>query len=154
MKGELAPNFSLKNTAKNDVSLDDYRGKSVIIAFYPGAFTGVCDDETFALQDNLSKLSQSNAEVLGISVDSPWANAEFAKKYKLEFELLSDLDRTVVEAYDAKFVGLGGIENYTCANRDVVVIDKDGIIQYRWVAENPGIEPDYDSIIKIAESLV
>ena len=45
MKGELAPNFSLKNTAKNDVSLDDYRGKTVIIAFYPGAFTGVCDDE-------------------------------------------------------------------------------------------------------------
>ena len=153
MIGESAPNFTLKNTGKTDVSLSDYKGKTVILAFYPGAFTGVCDTEMCSFQDNFSKLSESNATVIGISVDSPWANAEFASKYNLEFELLSDLDREVVEAYDAKFIGLGGIEGYVSANRVVIVIDENGIIKHRWVAENPGIEPDYDAIIKLAESL-
>ena len=153
MIGESAPNFTLKNTEKTDVSLSDYKGKTVILAFYPGAFTGVCDTEMCSFQDNFSKLSEANAAVIGISVDSPWANAEFASKYNLEFELLSDLDREVVEAYDAKFIGLGGIEGYVSANRVVIVIDENGIIKHRWVAENPGIEPDYDAIIKLAESL-
>ena len=153
MIGESAPNFTLKNTGKSDVSLSDYKGKTVILAFYPGAFTGVCDNEMCAFQDNFGKLGNSNATVIGISVDSPWANAEFANKYNLEFELLSDIDREVVEAYDAKFVGLGGIEGYVSANRVVIVIDGEGIIKHRWVAENPGVEPDYDAIIKLAESI-
>ena len=153
MLGESAPNFTLKNTEKSDVSLSDYKGKTVILAFYPGAFTGVCDNEMCAFQDNFGKLSHSNAAVIGISVDSPWANAEFASKYNLEFELLSDIDREVVEAYDAKFVGLGGIEGYVSANRVVIIIDGEGIIKHRWVAENPGVEPDYDAIIKLAESI-
>ena len=153
MIGKSAPNFTLRNTEKSDVSLSDYKGKTVILAFYPGAFTGVCDNEMCAFQDNFSKLGNSNTAVIGISVDSPWANAEFAKKYNLEFELLSDIDREIVNAYDAKFVGLGGIEGYVSANRVVIVIDSEGIIKHRWVAENPGVEPDYDAIIKLAESI-
>ena len=153
MIGEEAPKFTLKNTSKDSVSLSDYDGKTVILAFYPGAFTGVCDKEMCSFQDNLAKLNQSNSTVIGISVDSPWANAEFARKYNLEFELLSDIDRKVVELYDAKFVGLGGIEGYVSANRVVVVIDKQGIIQHHWVAENPGVEPDYDAVVALAQSL-
>ena len=153
MIGEAAPEFTLKNTAKESKSLSDYRGKTVILAFYPGAFTGVCDKEMCAFQDNMAKLNNAAATVIGISVDSPWANAEFARKYNLEFELLSDLDREVVEAYDAKFVGLGGLEGYVSANRVVVVVDKDGVVQHRWVAENPGVEPDYEAIVGLAESL-
>ena len=153
MIGEPAPSFTLKNTAKTDVSLEDYKGKTVILAFYPGAFTGVCDDEMCSFQNNFARLNDSNATVIGISVDSPWANAEFAAKYNLEFELLSDLDREVVEAYDAKFIGLGGIDGYESANRVVIVVDKEGIIRHRWVAENPGVEPDYDEIVSFAQSL-
>ena len=153
MIGEEAPKFTLKNTSKDAVSLSDYDGKTVILAFYPGAFTGVCDKEMCSFQDNLAKLNQSNSTVIGISVDSPWANAEFARKYNLEFELLSDIDRKVVELYDAKFVGLGGIEGYVSANRVVVVIDKQGIIQHHWIAENPGVEPDYDAVVALAQSL-
>ena len=153
MIGEPAPNFTLKNTSKEDVSLEDFSGKCVILAFYPGAFTGVCDSEMCSFQDNLAKLNDSNATVLGISVDSPWANAEFASKYNLDFDLLSDIDRDVVEAYDAKFVGLGGIDGYTSANRVVIIVDKEGTIRHRWVAENPGVEPDYDEIVSIAQSL-
>ena len=151
--GDTAPAFTLKTTDKSDVSLADYSGKTVILAFYPGAFTGVCDKEMCAFQDNLVKLNDSNSTVLGISVDSPWANAEFARKYDLEFTLLSDIDRKVVNAYDAVFVGLGGIEGYVCANRVVIVIDKAGVVQHRWVAENPGVEPDYDAIVAFAASL-
>ena len=153
MIGEAAPEFTLKNTSKEAVSLADFRGKTVVIAFYPGAFTGVCDKEMCTFQDNLAKLNGSSATVIGISVDSPWVNAEFARKYNLEFELLSDLDREVVEAYDATFVGLGGLEGYVSANRVVIVVDKEGLIQHRWVAENPGVEPDYDAIVTLAESL-
>ena len=153
MIGEAAPIFTLKNTSKEDVSLSDYNGKTVILAFYPGAFTGVCDDEMCKFKDNFSRLSEANTEVIGISVDSPWTNAEFAAKYNLDFELLSDIDREVVKAYDAKFVGLGGIDGYVSANRVVIIIDKEGIVRHRWVAENPGIEPDYDGLMKIAESL-
>ena len=151
--GDTAPAFTLKTTDKSDVSLADYSGQTVILAFYPGAFTGVCDKEMCAFQDNMSKLNQSNTAVLGISVDSPWANAEFSRKYNLEFSLLSDLDRDVVKAYDATFTGLGGIEGYVSANRVVIVIDKYGIVQHRWVAENPGVEPDYDAIVSFAPSL-
>ncbi len=151
--GDTAPAFTLKNTQKSDVSLADYAGKTVILAFYPGAFTGVCDKEMCAFQDNLDKLNISDSIVLGISVDSPWANAEFARKYNLEFTLLSDIDREVVKAYDATFVGLGGIEGYVCANRVVIVIDKNGVVQHRWVAENPGVEPDYDAVVAFAASL-
>jgi peroxiredoxin len=140
--GDTAPAFTLKNTGKSDVTLADYIGQTVVLAFYPGAFTGVCDKEMCAFQDNLAKLNDINTTVFGISVDSPWANAEFARKYNLEFDLLSDLDREVVNSYDAAFVGLGGIDGYVCANRVVIVIDKAGIVQHRWVAENPGVEPD------------
>ena len=151
--GNAAPDFTLKNTSKDDVSLSDYAGKTVVLAFYPGAFTGVCDKEMCAFQDNMSKLNDANAVVLGISVDSPWANAEFARKYELEFTLLSDVDRNVVKMYDATFTGLGGIEGYVSANRVVIVIDREGVVQHRWVAENPGVEPDYDAVVSFASSL-
>ena len=81
-------------------------------------------------------------------------NAEFASKYNLDFDLLSDIDRDVVEAYDAKFVGLGGIDGYTSANRVVIIVDKEGIIRHRWVAENPGVEPDYDEIVSCHDLIV
>ena len=151
--GETAPAFTLKTTDKSDVSLSDFTGQNVILAFYPGAFTGICDKEMCAFQDNIGKLNGAGAVVLGISVDSPWANNAFSQKYDLEFSLLSDVDRKVVKSYDASFVGLGGIEGYVSANRVVIVIDGDGIVRYRWDAENPGVEPDYDAVVDFASTL-
>ena len=141
-----------KNTSKEEVSLSDYQGETVILAFYPGAFTGVCDKEMCSLQDNLSELNAVGAKVIGISVDSPWANGEFARKYEIEFELLSDLDREVIDSYDTKFVGLGGLEGYVSANRAIVIVEPKGFVKYRWVAENPGVEPDYQQIVSICGS--
>ena len=150
---DTAPDFTLKNTNKEDVSLSDYSNKTVVLAFYPGAFTGVCDTEMCTLQDNLNAFNALDALVLGISVDSPWANGGFSKQYKLEFELLSDLDRKVIKDYDVLFTGLGGIDEYTCANRAVFII-KDGSIKYNWEAEpNPGVEPNYDEIKSTLKNL-
>ena len=145
---EIAPDFNLKNTEKNNIALSSYRGKTVVLAFYPGAFTGVCDTEMCSLRDCMNSFNDLNATVLGISVDSPWANAEFAKKYEINFNLLSDYNRDVSKAYDMIFNGLGGLEGYECSNRGVIIIDGQGLIQYRWVAENPGVEPNYSEIIE------
>ncbi len=119
---DAAPEFTLKNTNKEDVSLSDYNDKTVVLAFYPGAYTGVCDTEMCTLQDNLNSFNDLNASVIGISVDSPWANGAFSKQYNLDFELLSDIDRKVIKEYDVLFTGLGGIGGYTSANRAVFII--------------------------------
>ncbi len=150
---EIAPDFNLKNTEKNEIALSSFKGKTVVLAFYPGAFTGVCDTEMCSLRDSMNSFNDLNATVLGISVDSPWANAEFAKKYEINFNLLSDYNRDVSKAYDMIFNGLGGLEGYECSNRGVLIIDGEGLIQYRWVAENPGIEPNYSEIIEKVKSL-
>ena len=150
---EIAPDFNLKNTEKNNIALSSYKGKTVVLAFYPGAFTGVCDTEMCSLRDSMNSFNDLNATVLGISVDSPWANAEFAKKYEINFNLLSDYNRDVSKAYDMIFNGLGGLEGYECSNRGVIIIDREGLIQYRWVAENPGVEPNYSEIIEKVKSL-
>ena len=150
---EIAPDFNLKNTEKNDIALSSYKGKTVVLAFYPGAFTGVCDTEMCSLRDSMNSFNDLNTTVLGISVDSPWANAEFAKKYEINFSLLSDYNRDVSKAYDMIFNGLGGLEAYECSNRGVIIVDGEGLIQYRWVAENPGVEPNYSEIIEKVKSL-
>ena len=149
-----APSFELKNTNKESVSLDSFKGKTVVLAFYPGAFTGVCDTEMCTFNDNLSKLNDSNAVVLGISVDSPWSNGAFKEKYGIEFELLSDYERSVVSDYDVTFTGLGGLDGYVSANRAVFVLNSEGIIKYKWVAENPGVEPNYDEVLAEVDELV
>ena len=150
---DAAPEFTLKNTNKEDVSLSDFGEKTVVLAFYPGAFTGVCDTEMCTLQDNLKAFDDLDTTVLGISVDSPWANGGFSKQYGLGFDLLSDLDRGVIKKYDVLFEGLGGIEGYTCANR-AVYIAKNSTIKYSWEASpNPGVEPNYDEIKNALENL-
>ena len=150
---DAAPDFTLKNTDKEDVSLSDFGDKAVVLAFYPGAFTGVCDTEMCTLQDNLKAFNDLDTTVLGISVDSPWANGGFSKQYSLGFDLLSDLDRSVIKEYDVTFEGLGGIEGYTCANRAVYIV-KDSTIKYSWEASpNPGVEPNYDEIKSALENL-
>ena len=149
-----APSFELKNTNKESVSLDSFKGKTVVLAFYPGAFTGVCDTEMCTFNDNLSKLNDSNAVVLGISVDSPWSNGAFKEKYGIKFELLSDYERSVVSDYDVTFTGLGGLDGYVSANRAVFVLNSEGIVKYKWVAENPGVEQNYDEVLAEVDELV
>tara|TARA_B100001750_G_C14875761_1_gene287900 strand:- start:9 stop:476 length:468 start_codon:yes stop_codon:yes gene_type:complete len=150
---DRAPLFELNNTKKEVVSLSDYIGKPIVLAFFPGAYTGVCDTEMCSLRDNMNSFNDLNATVFGISVDSPWSNGAFSKEYDLNFDLLSDYNRHVIKQYDVTFDGLGGLEGYESSNRAVVIIDSEGFIKYKWVAENPGIEPNYNEIIDALKNL-
>ena len=149
--GDMAPDFTLTAQDKSSVSLSEMRGSRVILAFYPAAFTGVCTKEMCAVSDGLASLESSGGSVLGISVDSPFSNAAFAEANGITFPLLSDVHREAVEAYG---VALGDfvIPGYTVAQRSVFVVEADGSIGYAWVADNPGLEPDYDAVMAHCES--
>ena len=144
--GQEAPNFTLKNTNHDEVTLSELKGQNVVLAFYPAAFTGVCETELCTFRDNLSAFNNSNAVVFGISVDSPFANAGFKAKNDLNFQLLSDYTRSTVTAYGIALPNFAGMPGYTASERAVFVVDATGNIAYRWVGENPGVEPNYDEV--------
>jgi len=142
----MAPDFTLTAHDKSSVTLSDLRGRRTILAFYPAAFTGVCTKEMCTFSDGMASLSSSGASILGISVDSPFSNAAFAEANGIGFPLLSDVHREAVDAYGVSLSDFV-IPGYTVAQRSIFVVESDGSIGYSWVAENPGIEPDYDAVI-------
>ena len=144
--GDIAPDFTLTAQDKSKVTLSDMRGERVILAFYPAAFTGVCTTEMCTFSEGMASLGDSGVKALGISVDAPFSNGAFAEKNGISFPLLSDVHREAVNAYGVAlndFV-IGG---YTVAQRSVFVVEADGTIGYAWVAENPGIQPNYDEVM-------
>ncbi len=145
-KGKKAPDFNLYDTDRKSRSLSEFHGKNVVLAFYPGAFTGVCTKEMCALQDSMSKLNDLNAQVVGISVDSPFSNKGFAAQNKLQFPLLSDFSREVSKKYAGVYQDFAGVKGYTASKRAVYIIDPEGKIKYVWITEDPGVEPDYKEI--------
>lgn len=151
--GDKAPDFTLVDTDKKARSLKEFQGKNVVLAFYPGAFTGVCTKEMCALRDSMARFNELNAQVLGISVDSPFANKAFATHNKLEFPLLSDFERTVTKSYGIVLAGFAGLDGYSVAKRSVFVLDKTGVVRYVWVTDNPGVEPNYDDVTKALASV-
>jgi peroxiredoxin len=144
--GERAPEFSLPDTGRRAVKLSELRGRNVVLAFYPGAFTKVCQKEMCAFRDMLASLERLNAQVVGISVDSPWANAAFAAANRIEFLLLSDHTRAVSRQYGGVHEDFVGLSGYSVAKRAVFVVDREGIVRYAWVSEDPGAEPPYAEI--------
>lgn len=146
--GQKAPNFTLTDTGKKPVSLSDFSGKKVVLLFYPGAFTGVCEKELCTFRDSMSVFNNIKAQVLGISVDSPFANKGFAEKNQFTFPLLSDYTRQVSEQYCGLVNNFAGLPGLTVSNRAVYIIDERGAVTYAWVGENPGVEPPYDEVKK------
>ena len=143
-----APGFSLPNEKREQISLESFRGQHVILAFFPAAFTGVCTTEMCTFRDSFARLSDANAAILGVCVDAPFTNAAFAEKNELPFPILSDYRREVVRAYGVDHDDFAGLEGYTAAKRSIFVVDAEGTIVYTWCAPNPGVEPDYDAVIR------
>ncbi|MDG6964992.1 MAG: peroxiredoxin [Nitrososphaerota archaeon] len=148
--GEMAPDFSLYDSEAKVRKLSDFlvRGKKTILAFFPGAFTGVCTKEMCAFRDMHEELKKLKADVVGISVDPPFANKAFAEQHNLSFPLLSDFKREAIREYGVVWKNLGGMEGYDSASRAIFVVDESGKIVYEWVGENPGKYPDFDAIKK------
>ena len=131
--GQPAPNFTLKDQNQNQVSLNDFKGKKVVLAFYPLDFSPVCSKEHACFHDDFSQFEGLDAEVLGISVDSAWAHKAFAEKLGIQYRLLADFHP---KGEVAKTYGLY-LEDKGITNRATVIIDKEGIIRYVSVYDIP-----------------
>lgn len=151
--GQKAPEVEFVDTERKQVKISDFKGKTTVLAFFPGAFTGVCTKEMCAFRDSLSKFSSLDANVVGISVDSPFSNKSFKEANKLNFAILSDYSRGGVKAYGIELENFAGLKGYTAAQRAVFILDKDGVVKSKWIAENPGIEPNYEQVAKEVEKL-
>lgn len=143
--GQKAPDFSLYDSDKNKVTLTDYKGKNVLLLFFPQAFTGVCTKELCSIRDNIALYNNVNAQVLGISVDSVFTLAKYKEEQQLNFPLLSDFNKEVSKAYGALY------ENWIfemkgVSKRSAFVIDEAGIVQYAEVLENAGDLPNFEAI--------
>src|ERR1700709_1706533 len=143
--GKAAPQFTLYSSALKEVSLADFKGKKVVVHFFPMAFTGVCTTQLCTMRDNFSYYDGLNAVVLGISVDSPFTLAKFKEENNYQFDLLSDFNKEISTAYGAiydEFVfGLKGV-----SKRAAFVIDEEQNIIYAEVLEVATDLPDFAAI--------
>jgi peroxiredoxin len=147
----MAPDFTLPNQDREPVTLSARRGRPVVLAFFPAAFSSVCTRELCTFRDRLSALSLADAQVYGISVDTFFALKAFQNDQQLTFPLLSDFNKQVIRDYgvfNEDMIGLKGI-----AKRAVFVIDKDGIVRYGEVLADARNEPDYERVLAELEKL-
>jgi peroxiredoxin len=149
--GSKAPEFTLPNQEKQPVSLGESHGKAVVLAFFPAAFTSVCQKELCHFRDEFGSLSALNATVYGISVDTPYTLKEFRRQNSLNFDLLSDFNKDAIHKYDVVNPDMGGLK--AISRRAVFVIDKTGVIRYREVTPTPGDEPNYAKVQEAVEKL-
>lgn len=143
--GTKAPEFSLYNTEKQKVSLSDFKGQNLVILFFPMAFTGVCTKELCAVRDSLAQFNNTNASVVGISVDSPFTLGKFKEEQQLNFPLLSDFNKETSQAYGA-FYETFALELRGVSKRAAFVVDKDGTVQYAEVLESAGDLPNFEAV--------
>jgi peroxiredoxin len=144
--GSKAPDFTLTNQERQPVKLSEQRGKPVVLAFFPAAFSSVCTKELCTFRDSLARLNQAQAQVYGISVDTFFTLKAFHDQQGYNFPLLSDFNKQAIRDYgvfNEDMIGLKGI-----AKRAVFVIDKDGIVRHREVLEDARNEPNYDAVFK------
>lgn len=144
--GDKAPDFTLPDTTKAPVSLKSYEGRKVVIAFFPAAFTGVCEKELCTFRDSLADLNSVQADVVAISVDAPFSNKAFAERTGATFPVLSDYTRATVRAYGVELNDFAGLTGYVAAKRAVFVVNGQGAVVYRWIGPTPGVEPPYDEV--------
>ena len=146
--GVKAPNFTLKTKnaeGLQEIDLSSFKGESnVVLLFFPFAFTGVCTEETCSVRDDLSSYEELDAQVLGISVDSPFAQEAMALKEGLNFPLLSDFNKNASKEYGVLYEDFIGFEGVS--KRSAFVISKEGTITFSWSSDDPKQLPDFESI--------
>jgi len=143
--GDTAPPFSLYSSEKELIHLTDFKGKQVVLLFFPLAFTSTCTKEMCSTRDDIHIYNALGAEVLGISVDTPQSLARYKEDLELNFKLLSDFNKETIRAYDAVYEQFGH-NMRGVGKRAAFVIDGDGIVRYAEVLENAGNLPDFDAI--------
>jgi len=149
--GTSAPDFTLVNQDRQPVTLSASRGKPVVLAFFPGAFSSTCTKELCTFNGRMDQLNAAHAQVYGISVDTFFALKAFRDSQHLSFPLLSDFNKEVIRLYDVFFEDMIGLKGL--AKRAVFVIDKDGVIRHRQVVQDARNEPDYEQVFSTLASL-
>lgn len=149
--GQIAPDFTLFDSTKSQVTLSDHKGSNVLLLFFPLAFTSVCTAELCSVRDNLTSWEGLNAKVFGISVDSLYTLARYKEDQGLNFSLLSDFNKEVSKLYGTIYEQFGyGMQGV--AKRSAFLIDKEGVVQYAEVLDNAGLQPNFAAIQqKLAE---
>jgi len=145
--GTKAPDFTLKSKSPADVEVklsNNFGKKNTVVLFFPLAFTGVCTTEMCDVTAGLSAYADMNADVIAISVDSPFAQAAWAAKEKITITLASDLNKTTTKAYDVVFPMLAGVGDTSA--RAAFVIDKNGVVQYAEQTATPKDLPNFAAI--------
>ncbi len=146
--GSKAPDFSLKSKQASglvDVKLSNNFGKkNTLLLFFPAAFTSVCTKEMCDISGSLNAYSGLNADVIGVSVDTPFAQEAWAQKEKIQIPLASDLNKEVTKKYDVLFPMLAGVGD--TAARAAFVIDKNGVVQYSEQTPSPKELPSFDKV--------
>jgi peroxiredoxin len=144
-QGSAAPQFTLVSTERKEISLSDYKGRKVVLHFFPFAFTGTCTTQLCTMRDNFGYYDGLNAVVLGISVDSPFTLAKFKEEYNYQFDLLSDFNKEVSKAYGCIYeefiLGLKGV-----SKRAAFVIDEEQNVTYAEVLEVATDLPNFEAI--------
>ena len=144
--GQKAPEFAMPGTDRAVKKLSDFAGKTVVLAFFPGAFTGVCTKEACTFRDSAAEFNSLNAEVVGVTVDGIFAQKAWADANGLNFPMLSDYKREAVTNYGTALPNFAGLDGYVSSKRAVFVINKDGVVTYAETTPTPGDEPNYDAI--------
>lgn len=151
--GQQAPDFTLPHAPGQDpVQLSQYRGdKNVVLLFFPLAWSSVCTEELCATRDDYSQYTELDAEVLGISVDSPFTLQAWAADQGFQFPLLSDFNKQASKDYDVLYEDLLGLQGVS--KRAAFVVDKQGVVRYAEVCPTPKDLPDADAIRQTLQDL-
>lgn len=144
--GDKAPNFELPDTELKIRTLDEFKGRKIVLSFFVAASSPVCENELCTFRDSWGEISSLGAQVIAISNDGPFANKAFAQKHQFTFPILSDYQSRAIKDYGVLMPDLLHIKGYNAAKRSVFVIMDDGKIGYKWVSDDPLKEPNYDEI--------
>lgn len=149
--GNGIPDVELVDTDLKKVKLSGIADNTTILAFFPGAFTGVCTKEMCTFRDSMSKLDDAGVKVIGISVDGPFANKAFKEHNRIGFALLSDYSREATKKFGIELKDFANMKGYTASKRAIFIVDRNGKIAFKWVSDDPTVEPDYKTVIAEAK---
>lgn len=142
--GDRAPDATVFIRPREPVNLNALDGRPLVLLFFPLAFSGVCTNEMCTIAEDYSAWRDLGAQVVGISVDSPFVNQKFAESTNATFPIVSDFNKEAASAYDVLREDLAGLKGVS--ERAAFVVAADGRIAYAWVGENPGVFPPLEEI--------
>jgi peroxiredoxin len=144
--GDKAPDFELVDTELKMRKLEEFKGKKIILSFFVAASSPVCTKEMCSFRDSWDEISKLGAQVVAISNDGPFANKAFAEKHNLNFPILGDYKSKTIRDYDILMPHLLHVKDYDAAKRSIFIINEDGTVGYKWVSDDPLVEPNYEEI--------